>query len=135
MKTVTASVLLMILLGCRQEFSVTPPLEPPPQDQSVPGPRQIDPKRGKFLSFSADGYDFSWNHVEGRVKYVFEISRNEVFSSILYQQEGSDRVAHCNGLDYGTYYWRVSALLEDEEWTQWSSARAFTIIPVTNSND
>jgi len=56
---------------------------------------------------------FSWNPVEGAVRYLFELSQSNSFETILVAKESPSTEINIKMNQVGIYYWRVSAIGEN----------------------
>ncbi len=72
---------------------------------------------------------FSWRQQDGARSYVLQIARDEGFTDVLYEADEIDLFVHCPPVTLPVaehLYWRV-AFVGEEEQSEWSQVRAFTI--------
>jgi hypothetical protein len=99
-----------------------------------PAPKQVSPEAGaKFGMFDNKPIDFKWTAVEdpSGVKYAFEMSNKADFSGTLLRKENLDKpeitLAGNERPGSGEYYWRVKAIDNAGNPSDWSSGQLLMI--------
>ena len=73
---------------------------------------------------------FVWRPQKDADEYIFQVSRNQDFSSIDYEQKGLKLFCHCppKTFDNGVWYWRFAYVTKDGRESSWSKIRSFEIL-------
>lgn len=88
-------------------------------------PVLVSPSTG---TISADNTPtFTWNPVGYGVKYQIQLSKSLYFTTIDYQNTISATEFKVTPITAGTYYWRVKAANEVDQWSAWSAKRKIII--------
>jgi len=91
-------------LGGPGVASITPTPLPPAPKLDTPLPQEVI--REDVLDRS-----FTWQSVDGAESYVFQIARDESFFDVVVERRvGPEASARIQGLEPGTYFWRVSSV-------------------------
>jgi autotransporter passenger strand-loop-strand repeat protein len=81
---------------------------------------------------------FDWANAtdatSGVKQYQVQIDYNSYFSSPVSTQTSTVSAAAANGLDEGSYYWRVRTQDNSDNWSAWSSASSFIVDSIAPSN-
>jgi len=72
---------------------------------------------------------FTWNPVGYGVRYKFQISKSLYFTTLELQDTVTSTDYTIRQLPAGTYYWRVQAVNELDQWGAWSVKRKIVIQP------
>lgn len=76
----------------------------------------------------------SWNRVAGTATYELSVSSQNDFSTIIFNGEvAAESYAYHDAVSAGTYYWRVRALDEEMNFSDWSESRSFRILQADTS--
>jgi hypothetical protein len=81
-----------------------------------PAPVLIAPLPDEVLRSETFDVTFRWSAVEGAEAYSFEIARDDRFFDIVVERRaGPEALARIQGIEPGTYFWRVTALVRGFE--------------------
>ena len=111
-------------------FSVTLNVESTPP----PTPNPVSPEAGsEFSSIGKTAITFDWTDVEdpSGVYYIIEISPNSNFAGTVIRKEGLTASEYIltedEALAKGNYYWRVKAVDEAENQSDWTTGQLFKV--------
>jgi hypothetical protein len=94
-----------------------------PQAPYVRSPGEGDEIRNRSV-------EFGWLKVRDAARYHFQLAEDEEFSFIKEERDDvRDETYNAGGLDYKTYFFRVSSIAEDGYEGAWSDAVRFTLVP------
>lgn len=90
-------------------------------------PTLIHPEDG-LIESSTTTPTFVWNTAENAARYKIQVSNDQNFGSLIYENEGTEtRTAPLNALAMGDYYWRVRAFNSYDTPGDWSGVWRFSI--------
>ncbi len=94
---------------------------------AITGPEPIMPKENVELKDLKDLF-IEWTYVEGAKQFLYEVSENSDFSTLIYSDVVTKRRVEVALLPYGNFFWRVRFLGNRNRWEEWNQPTKFSYL-------